>query len=344
MRDRGWSSILYCLDGSPMALRGQENDLNIVFIKKNWKYFDLTGASWLSNQLIADNVSTIIVSDKRDISMISLMKMFWFKDLNMIYQQQMQIGVNKKDFMHTLTYSKIDAWLSPLKWLADQVVERTRFDKEKIHVIPLGLELKKVRTDHSKEMARNELNLNQNSLILGVLGRFGPGKRQDFVVGAFAEIAKANTKIELLIVGESTKNEGSEYEDYVKKLANDLNLVEKVHFRPFMDEVGVFFRAIDLFVLPSEGETYGMVTLEAMAMGIPVIATNTGGTPEILKNGELGTLFSPEDEPEFVNKVIQLFDDPDNMKERAGRAIREVENKYTHDCECEQIEALIETL
>ncbi len=344
MRDRGWNSILYCIEASPMAKRGQDNDLNIVFIKKNWKYLDLKGALRLSNKLKADSVSTLIVSDKRDISMVSLMKMFWFKNLFMIYQQHMQIGVDKKDFMHTLTYSSIDAWLSPLKWLADQVVERTRFDKEKIHVIPLGLELEKVRTSQSKEMARIELNINQSALILGVLGRFGQGKRQDFVIKAFAEIAQKNTQIELLIVGESTKNEGTEYEDYLKKLVRDLNLGEKVSFRPFMDEVGVFFKAIDLFVLPSEGETYGMVTLEAMAMGVPVIATNTGGTPEILKNGDLGTLFSPEDEAEFSDKVIELFDNPHIMKEKANRAIQEVEMNYTHDRECEQIEALLATL
>lgn len=304
----------------------------------------MTGALKLSNKLKADSVETLIVSDKRDISMVALMKMFWFKDFNMIYQQHMQIGVDKKDFMHTLTYSHIDAWISPLKWLADQVVQRTRFDKNKIHVIPLGLELEMVRTGHSKEMARTELNLNQDSFILGVLGRFGPGKRQDFVIKAFAEIARINAEIELLIVGESTKNEGSEYEDYLKKLVKDLNLSEKVHFRPFMDEVGIFFKAIDLFVLPSEGETYGMVTLEAMAMGIPVIATNTSGTPEILKNGDLGTLFSPDDPAEFTNKVIDLFGNPDNMKEKAIAAMKEVEKNYTHDCECEQIETLIETL
>lgn len=344
MRDRGWNSILYCLPESPMAARGQDNDLKIVPIKKNWKYFDLTGALFLSNKLKADNVSTLILSDKRDISMVSLLKMLWFNNLNMIYQQQMQIGVDKKDFLHTLTYSSIDAWIAPLNWLAAQVMEKTKFKKEKIHVIPLGLELEKVRTNHTRENAREQLKLNQNSIFLGVLGRFSPGKRQDFVIKAFAKIANTNSEIELLILGESTKNEGTEYEDYLKKLTKDLNLQDKVHFRPFMDEVGVFFKAIDLFALPSEGETYGMVTIEAMAMGTPVIGTNTSGTPEILKNGELGTLFDPENEIEFSDKVTELFADPGKMKEKAEKAIKEIENHYTHHRECEMIESLIETL
>lgn len=94
--------------------------------------------------------------------------------------------------------------------------------------------------------------------------------------------------------------------------------------------------------MASRAETYGTVTIEAMASGLPIIATNTGGTPEILKNGELGLLYPPGDIEAFSKNVIDLLDNPTKMIELGERAKKEALERYSHESESKLIEEIID--
>jgi D-inositol-3-phosphate glycosyltransferase len=82
-------------------------------------------------------------------------KKLFFKSLILLYQQHMQIGIRKRDFIHTLRFKSINYWICPLNYLRVEVLERTRFAVDKIKVIPIGVELQKfVSTKISREEAR----------------------------------------------------------------------------------------------------------------------------------------------------------------------------------------------
>jgi glycosyltransferase involved in cell wall biosynthesis len=103
-------------------------------------------------------------------------------------------------------------------------------------------------------------------------------------------------------------------------LINQLNLHHAVHIHPYSSEVSYFYHAIDTFLLCSKGETFGTVTIEAMSCALPIIGTDSSGTPEILDRGTCGILVSAEDSDELsvaMERVMQNREEALAMGKRA---------------------------
>lgn len=343
LHDRGTNLVVFAKEGSGLAQRCQQAGLAWVPVNKHRKYFDFRNAARVAKKLEAEGVDVLLVSATRDISLATIIKSWFYKEVKLIYQQQMQFNFSKKDLIHTLRYNQLDAWIAPLQILKHQVLKYTNVKEAQIHVIPLGVDVSQL-TSHlvSRQEARTALNLPQDVRMLGILGRIDPKKGQVFAVEGLSElVSRKGVNMHLLIVGEPTLNEGDEYYQKLLDTIKDLGLEDRVHLRGFMSEVHLFFSAIDLFLMASEGETYGMVTLEAMACGVPVIGTNSGGTPELLGHGKFGRLYTPNKLPEFISAVEEIFADEHTAHEAGQAAAAEVPARYSHELECQQIEQLI---
>jgi glycosyltransferase involved in cell wall biosynthesis len=345
MQARGWKTLLYVIGDSDMAKEGERLDLTIRPIRRNRKYFDIYAASQIRRAFERDGVDIVWLRDNRDLSVAGIAKSLSGSKIKLVYQQAMALGVSKKDLVHTMRFKKIDAWLSSLSSMADQVKENTRFSTERLHVVPLGMELSKfAEATPSKQEAREKLELPTEPLFIGNIGRFGPKKQQDILIKGLEQIRKDGNDVHLLLVGESTKNEGDTFLNSLHELIAKCKLEDYVHFRPYMQDVLYFYRSIDIFALSSLKETYGMVTIEAMAAGLPVVATNSGGTVEILKSGELGALYEPTSASDFAVKVISLLEDTNNMQAMGALAQTEASSNYSNKIECQRIEEIISTL
>ena len=134
----------------------------------------------------------------------------------------------------------------------------------------------------------------------------------------------------VLLMGATTLQEGNAYEQELHGLVRSSGLESRVHFRKYTDDVMTFFKAIDVFAMPSHGETFGMVTVEAMAAGVPVIGTDKDGTREILGAGRFGYLFEKQNEGEFISKLKQSLSDPNKpamLKAAQGEAFSKYDFK-----------------
>jgi glycosyltransferase involved in cell wall biosynthesis len=342
LKQRGWKLTLFLLPDTPIAEKAVQKNLPVSYTNKSFKYFDIWNASKLAKQIDAENIEILLFTNNKDTSMVAWVKGFC-KKLKVIYQQQMQIGVSKKDLLHTLRFGIIDAWISPLKWLANEVSEKTKYNPDKVHIIPLGTELDKfIENDYTRASARKELQLSANTRIIGILGRIDPHKGQDFLIKAVHYLnTELNEDVELLIMGEPTRDATEEYLPYLKQLVEDLGMSQKIHFRNFTEKPEIFYKAIDVFGMASVNETFGMVTIEAMASGVPVVATASGSNPELLRKGGLGFLYQPGNLQEFAICVKQCFDNPRRMKRFGELAKREAQRKYSHTRQCQHTEQLI---
>lgn len=347
LEERNWEVHFFVLKESRIALEAANTIKHIHYIGQHKKYFDISGAIKFCRQLRNEKIDQILVFHNYDLDFIFLTKLFSLYQLKVIYQQHMQIGVKKKDLVHALRYSAIDFWLSPLNMLKEEVIEKTPLNPDKIRVIPLGTDISKfIPRKYTKAEARDKLELSHSVFIMGIIGRIDPLKGQLFLIQSIHQLRQKHPELELLIVGEPSVGEikSTEYLAELKEYVNHHDLKEVIHFRNFTKDVSLFYNAVDLFALASIGETYGMVTIESMLSGVPVIATNSAGTKEILDYGKLGHLYIPNDLDDFCQQVDLIFSDLVHTNEMASKAQRIAREKYSQDTECSSIEELIRNI
>jgi glycosyltransferase involved in cell wall biosynthesis len=320
----------------------------VISIDRPKKYFDFKSAGSLSKILRNENIQTIILTNNRDIDVLSITKRFFNKKLSIIFQQQMQIGVNKKDLIHTFRYKSLKYWISPLNSLKKEVLEKTRIPEEKIQVIPLGINTHYfTKRVYSKVEALQKLNIPEsNEPLIGIIGRIDRKKGQLFIIKAVNELRNRNIKVQLLIFGSPTilEDDSNTYFAEMHEFVHNNKMENEIHFREFNKDVKQFYDAIDIFALASLSETYGMVTVEAMASGLNIVATQSGGTPEILNNGEFGLLYDYENMDEFCAKVQWILSNSETANNISSRAVQEVIAHYDEKKTAKEISNLVSEL
>ncbi len=342
---RGQGAVLYTCEDLRVCAEARQRGLSVCPIPHHGKYFDFFAAFRFSRHLKMQGITRIIVCDNRDIDFAAWTKRFLSNRLLVAFLQQMQVGVDKNDFLHTVRFSALDYWIAPLSWLRDEAFRKTRIAHDKVRVIPLPIDFTAFSPlRFTKDSARASFGIGPVFPLLGILGRIDPQKGQLLAVSAVATLRARGIAAQLLIAGELTLNKpaSQRYQDAIKKKVAADKLEEVVHCRPFMDDPSMFYAAIDIFVMASLGETYGMVTLEAMAAGIPVIGTNASGTPEMLGYGEFGKLFDKGDCDGLVSRVAEICADYGSAQRTAERAQQRVKETFSHHVVCAQIEQLLD--
>jgi len=275
-------------------------------------------------------IRVLFVPFNKDISAASLYKRFYDNDIGLVYQQHMQVGVRKRDLIHTLRYAMIDVWIAPLQYLKAETLRLTHVKEKRIEVIPFGIETELFRASSwDRDSARAALSLPPDAWIIGVLGRLDPKKGQDLVIHALKQLHDAGQKdYQVLLMGSTTIHEGDAFSKILHDLVLEYGLEQHVHFRPYADDVMVFYKSIDVFAMPSHGETFGMVTVEAMAAGVPVVGTDRDGTRELLGEGRYGFLFEREDVAGCVSQIEAVRAHP---KEKTVAARTYALTEFSHE-------------
>ena len=347
LRERGWPVEVLTLPDSPIARHARAQALPVAeYPAGRWRAINVLGARRLARHLRQHGTRVVIAAQNRDLPLLVLAKRLFLPSIQLIYQQHMQLGQPKRDLVHTLRYRALAAWITPLPWLAMQVRQFTRLAPQRLHVVPFGIELEKfTQPALSQPAARQQLRLPAAATLLGLIGRFDDGKGQLFVAEAFHRLRQElpGQDVQLVLVGEATRNQerGSAYREAVLARIAALGLQEVVHVREFTPAPEVFYRAIDVFVMASSSETYGMVTIEAMAAGLPLAATRAGGTVELVADGQTGLLYPPGDGTALVGALKKLLLDPAYARQLGAAAQAEAQLHYSHHRQCELTEAVI---
>jgi N-acetyl-alpha-D-glucosaminyl L-malate synthase BshA len=149
-----------------------------------------------------------------------------------------------------------------------------------------------------------------NERLLVHLSNFRPVKRIQDVVEVFARVAR-EVPARLMLIGDGPDRSVAEY------LAREHHIQDRVHFLGKQDNVNELLPLADLMVMPSEMESFGLAALEAMACGVPTIATNVGGVPELIDDGRNGLLFGVGDVDSMAAAAIALLRDEPRLRRMA---------------------------
>ena len=138
----------------------------------------------------------------------------------------------------------------------------------------------------------------QERLVIGCVARLVHQKDHETLIKGFAHFSKGAINARLIIVGDGPLLES------LQKLAKEFEISDKIVWTGRVDDVYRYYRQMDIFVLASKTEGFGLVLLEAMQCGIPVIGADNSAIPEVI--GEAGLLFNPGDSRDLANKLTAL--------------------------------------
>jgi len=171
---------------------------------------------------------------------------------------------------------------------------------------------------------RNLLNLSDKDFVAGYVGRLSEEKGIKYLVEAISMLSTyEEIPLKLLIIGEGPKRK--DLEDFAK----EKNLEQRVFFIGFQSDVENWLPAMDVFVLPSLTEGTPMSLLEAMAYGIPVVASAVGGVPQVIDSGQDGTIVAPGVSREIKDAIYLLYKNIDLRNSVAREAQKKIEANYS---------------
>tara|TARA_X000001036_G_scaffold436856_1_gene480867 strand:+ start:760 stop:1917 length:1158 start_codon:yes stop_codon:yes gene_type:complete len=347
LRQLGYNITLATQEKSPIYINSKNLFDEVIILHKTRKYFEFRLAYDISKALKNKDIQTLLVFDNKDLDVLAWTKKIFFKELKVIYQQQMQIGPNKQDFIHDFRFKAINYWISPLQYLKNEVLEKTNYYSERIKVIPLCTEIEKyVDRKYSKLEARQVLNIFPKAPLIGIIGRITRKKGQLFLLEALIELKNRGIEMELLIFGSATVNDhvSENYYELMLKFVKKHEIEGIVHFVKYQEDVTVFYNAIDVFALASHSETFGMVTIEAMLSKLPIIATKSGGTSEILGYGKYGLLYEYENHEDFCQNIFWLLNNHVTIEKMSYDAQKVASESYTLEREVKEVDKLLNTL
>lgn len=179
--------------------------------------------------------------------------------------------------------------------------------------IPNGIKLPNALSGNERSSARKALAVNDNAFVFAAVGRMVPVKGFDMLLQAWSAL-QSNAELELILAGD-----GAELE-LLKKLSEDLSL-SNVRFLGYQHDIRKVFAACDALVISSHHEGIPLTLLEAMALEIPVVATEVGGIVEVATDDEDALLVAPGNPERLGAAMLRLIEDAD-LRRRLGSAAR----------------------
>ncbi|MEY4462161.1 MAG: hypothetical protein RLY98_701 [Bacteroidota bacterium] len=203
------------------------------------------------------------------------------------YKPAVTFSINKSDFVTSVSQS-----------LKDDTLKLFNI-KNEIQVIPNFIELDKIKKE-DKSPCQRSVMANDEERIITHISNFRKVKRIPDIIAIFNKIQK-EIPAKLMMVGEGPEKEKAEH------LCRELGIQDKVIFFGNSNEIDTILCQTDLFLLPSKTESFGLVALEAMACGVPVISSNAGGLPEVNKDGFSGYLSEVGDVDGMAENAMKIL-------------------------------------
>ena len=234
-------------------------------------------------------------------------------------------------------------WMSPLlRWSlarADALIAVSRFVARSLvesghrpsstYVVLNAIDAGAWAPGVGRDGARRELGVDACPVVITVCRLF-PGKGPAELIRALAIVREDQPGAKLVVVGQDVSPDGS-YGRELSALACELGVGDSVIFTGRRGDVPRLMAAADVFAMPSLEEPFGLVYLEAMAMRLPVVALDSGGTPEVVEHGRIGLLSRPHDLDALAANMIELLSDA-GLRARLGEhGRRDVEQRFSVD-------------
>jgi glycosyltransferase involved in cell wall biosynthesis len=206
------------------------------------------------------------------------------------------------------------------------------FSRRKVQVVENGIPaLDAVGGNHLRP---DIVNFMSRRFTVGSIGRLSPEKGYGLLLEAVASLVAEGKDLQCVVLGEG------ELRDALEKRAKSLGLEDRALLPGYVQDAPDYLPLFGIFVMPSLTEGFPMVLLEAMAAGVPIVATRVGGIPGVLDDGRAGILVNPSDVQGLCQALLTILEDGGSARRRADRAAQRVRNLYSSRVMAERYEAI----
>jgi len=217
----------------------------------------------------------------------------------------------------------------------EYMIKQQNYDSEKLVVFYNAVDLSDFNPQYQRKATEDN-----NGYMIGSVGHLHPQKGHDVLIKAFALVAKECPRAKLVIAGDG------DLRTYLQKLVSQLRMEGNVAFLGVQEHSQVIniLGYIELFVLASNWEGFGIAIIEAMAMAKPVIATKVEGIKEVVDDGYTGLLVPPNQPEVLAEKILYLMKKPELAKIMGERGRRKVEKEFSTEVMIEKLERLYQSV
>ncbi len=216
---------------------------------------------------------------------------------------------------------------------SDKIIFVSRFTKrafsmlckvpeQKSAVIYNGINTDNFNREADIEEKKAALGIGRRDPVVGSVGSLYPVKGQTYIIKAARLVLQTIPGVTFLIIG------GGELEDKLKEESRRLDIEDRIRFTGFREDVHELLKTMDVFVLPSLSEGMPLSLIEAMASGLPAVASDVGGIGEVIDDGISGFVIPPADPAAFAAKILYLLQNPSSACEMGRRAREKVNERF----------------
>ena len=210
--------------------------------------------------------------------------------------------------------------------------------RDRIEVVPNALVIDDYTPDRTDQGFRKELGVDKDTRLVANIGRLSPEKGQDIFLRAARQLLDKQNNLCFVLIGIGPQ------EDYLRSLAAELGIEDKIVFSGYRSDMHSIYNSLDLVVQSSYTEGMPNVILEALLMKVPVVATDVGGTAEIVSHENSGLLIRPDNLSELVNAMQDYMDKPQVHAEMASMGRDYVAENFNHNKRVSRLMEIYESL
>lgn len=310
---------------SRLAALLKEHNVPTAFIEKKSPFATWRAARQLAQICDEKSIEVVHVHYKNDLPIVALAKKMCRRHIKIIHTRQMEMPGSKKDLYHHFIYSQLDQVLCITDKLKSEVLNRTTVPAEKVSRLYYGVKKPKGDMQRSVEFFAR---FPTAKIKVAMFSRIEKNKGQGRLLAALIELRKVGLDFQIYYFGHAM---GDGFDNELKKVIAEHQLTESVYWCGFQKQPVDLMPFFDIVAMPSEKETFGLVLIEAMAAGVAIMGSNTGGVPEIIEDGVNGFSFPPDDIQQFAEKLKILILDTEKRKEFVAKSKAKYEELFTYE-------------
>ncbi len=318
--ERNYKVELICLDESRMQVEANNLGLIIHPVKASGYVHPVTILK-IAALIKKNNYSLVHTQASKDLWLLVPALKIASSNIPLFFTKHMGSFIIKKDLLHKFLYQRVTKAFAISTMIKNSLIETTPLQENKIELLYNAVDVKKfdpVKADRNK--VRKEFNIADKELVIGMIGRFSPGKGHEEFLQSAKILSSKHKNLKFIVVGEASRGE-DEYANNLKSLAERLG-INNIIFAGFRSDTPDVLSAFDIFIFPSHAEAFGIALIEAMAMERASVCANADGVLDIAVDDVTNLLFQNKNADDLANKTELLIND-EKKRLQMGKAARQ---------------------